>query len=684
MDVNQYMGMFLDEAREHLQALNRCILELEANPEKHQLLDEIFRSAHTLKGMSATMGFHDIAEITHEMENILDILRKGQYQVTSAIIDLLFKCLDFLEQLVEAVASGSEVQLDTAGLVKQLRDTAAGNVIDIKPASKEVDEAAVTTRQQPQSEPSNVELDDVDIHVINAAIQNGLHIFQITVTVSEGCLLKAARAYLVFSALEEIGDIIKSIPDVPEIEKENFEREFTVVLISAKDAKEIEQTVLGISEIEQVTVKSVSVEEHIHKELKNQAITPNVKLEKETASGENDQSSTAAATIHKSKINQTVRVDIDKLDNLLNLVGELVINKTRLDQIGTTHRLHDLVETIEAMDRITTDLQNVVMKVRMVPIGQVFNRFPRMVRDVARDLEKEINLVIEGEETELDRTVIDEIGDPLVHLLRNAIDHGVESPRERISAGKSSVGEVKLAARQEGNNVVIEVIDNGKGIDPETLKSKAVEKGLMTSAEAERLDTNEALSIIFLPGFSTAEEVTDVSGRGVGMDVVRSKIESLGGNVELDTRLGQGSRFTIRLPLTLAIIQALLITVGKEKYAIPLSTIDSTINVSAKDIKTIQNREVILLRGSVIPIVRLERELQVPKDFSEDTEELYIVIVQIGEKRAGFIVDTLIGQQEIVIKSMGKLLGGIRCIAGATILGDGQVALILDVGTLMQ
>ncbi|HBS59568.1 MAG TPA: chemotaxis protein CheA, partial [Firmicutes bacterium] len=536
MDVNQYMGMFLDEAREHLQALNRCILELEVSPENHQLLDEIFRSAHTLKGMSATMGFHDIAEITHEMENVLDLLRKGQQQVTSGIIDLLFKCLDFLEQLVEAIVSGAAVQLDTVGLVTRLREAAAGKVADAKPAA--VEAAVVPSAAETVMETSHVDLNEIDQHVIDVADQKGLNAFEITVTLSEGCLLKAARAYLVFNALEDFGDIIKSVPEVDEIEKDNFDKSFTVVLVSAEETDRIQQAVMAISEVEQVAVKGLAAGSPAA-EKANAPVQP---AAKEPGTEDTASSVVATTVVHKSKVSQTVRVDTDKLDSLLNLVGELVINKTRLDQIGSTHRLHDLVETIEAMDRITTDLQSVVMKVRMVPIGQVFNRFPRMVRDLARDLAKEINLVIEGEETELDRTVIDEIGDPLVHLLRNAIDHGVESPRERTAAGKPPAGEVRLVARQEGNNVVIEVIDNGKGMDSEVLKRKAVEKGLLTQVEADRLDQSEALKIVFLPGFSTAQAVTDVSGRGVGMDAVRSKIESLGGNVEVDTRLGQGSR----------------------------------------------------------------------------------------------------------------------------------------------
>jgi two-component system chemotaxis sensor kinase CheA len=680
MDINQYMGMFMDESREHLQTLNRCILELEATPEKLQLLDEIFRSAHTLKGMSATMGFHDVAEITHEMENILDLLRKGKLGVTSSIVDMLFKCLDFLEQLVEAIAQGGSAKLDIAELVAQLRNIAVG-----KPEQPSLAQAEVAVAvAQPLAEDSPCVLNDFDRDVIATAVQQGMYVFEITVTISSDCLLKAARAYLAFAALEDLGNIIKSVPETTEIEKENFEHSFVVLLATDHEAEQIEHTVLNISEIVQVVVKPVLV----------QVTAPTAITSDDGANSKTETPKTAIQNAEvcdvtpvqqqKNKVNHTVRVDIEKLDDLLNLVGELVINKTRLDQIGSTHHLADLVETIEAMDRVTTDLQNVVMKVRMVPIGQVFNRFPRMIRDLARDLSKEINLVIQGEETELDRTVIDEIGDPLVHLLRNAIDHGIESPQDRIAAGKPPIGEVKLVARQEGNNVVIEVIDNGKGINPDIMRDKAVEKGLMSRAEADRLDNNEAVRIIFLPGFSTAAQLTDVSGRGVGMDVVRSKIESLGGTVEVDSRIDQGSRFTIRLPLTLAIIQALLITLGEEKYAIPLSTIDSTIRITAAELKTIQNREVILLRDNVIPIVRLARELQVRQTVLEEEKELYIVIVQMGEKRAGFIVDTLVGQQEVVIKSIGKLLGGIRCIAGATILGDGQVALILDVGTLMQ
>ncbi|HMM21582.1 MAG TPA: chemotaxis protein CheA [Selenomonadales bacterium] len=683
MDVNQYMGMFLEESREHLQTLNRCLLDLEHDPRNLSVLDEIFRSAHTIKGMSATMGFTSIAELTHEMENILDLLRKEQLKANSAIVDTLFKCLDQLEQLVESVAEQTETAIDIKPLVATLNKLASGGgaeeVIPEEPGA-----AAISV--------NGIKLDETDTKVIQAAKQQGLCTYNVGVNLREGCLLKSARAYMIMNALDEIGDVIKSIPPVDELEKENFDLSFNVIVITDAEPEKVEQTLLSISEVDAVSVEIIN-------DCGNAVVSPSaavipsveeiIQAEKQTE-GQNKPDVSPVVEQHgpaaekKLKSGQSVRVDIEKLDALLNLVGELVINKTRLEQIGLNHKLSDLVETIEQMDRVTTDLQTVVMKVRMVPVGQVFNRFPRMVRDLSRDLNKEVNLIIQGEETELDRTVIDEIGDPLVHLLRNAIDHGVENPADRQVKGKNPVGEIRLIARHEGNNVIIMVEDDGAGINPEIVKQKALEKGLITPAEAEKMDTADAVRLVFLPGFSTAKTVTDVSGRGVGMDAVKTKIESLGGMVDVETKINEGSKFKIRLPLTLAIIQALLVDVCNEIYAIPLGSIDSTINITPGDIKTIQNQEVILLRGQIIPIVRLAKKLNAPEAASDNKEELFVVIVHMGEQKAGVIVDTLIGQQEIVIKSLGKLLAGIKVLAGATILGNGQVALILDVGSLMQ
>lgn len=678
MEVNQYMGMFLEESREHLQALNRCLLDLENDPRNLSLLDEIFRSAHTIKGMSATMGFTAIAELTHEMENVLDLLRKGQLSANPTIVDTLFKCLDTLEQLVESVATNTESSVDTKGLVATLTALATGQA----PAQPAVAAAEAGTAVSA----SGLVLSDSEAKVVDAANRQGLRAYEVEITLREGCLLKSARAYMVMNALDQMGDVIKSVPPAEDLEKENFAYSFSVVIVGDVEPERIEQSLLSISEVEKVTVMAVTKGEATPAATEA-ADTPAAEVAATasvTVSAAADAPPTAVHVDKKLKSGQSVRVDIDKLDTLLNLVGELVINKTRLEQIGLSHRLTDLTETIEQMDRVTTDLQAVVMKVRMVPVGQVFNRFPRMVRDLSRDLNKEVNLIIQGEETELDRTVIDEIGDPLVHLLRNAIDHGVESPAERQAKGKNPVGEIRLIARHEGNNVIIVVEDDGAGVNPDIVKQKALEKGLITQAEAEKMDAAEAVRLLFVPGFSTARVVTDVSGRGVGMDAVKTKIESLGGMVDIETKVNEGSKFKIRLPLTLAIIQALLVDVGEEIYAVPLGSIDSTINITPGDIKTIQSQEVILLRGQIIPIVRLNKLLGTAAAADDSQEELYVVIVHMGDQKAGVIVDTLIGQQEIVIKSLGKLLAGIKVLAGATILGDGKVALILDVGSLMQ
>lgn len=681
MEVNQYMGMFLEESREHLQTLNRCLLELENEPSNLAILDEIFRSAHTIKGMSATMGFTTIAELTHEMENVLDLLRKAQLKADHVIVDVLFKCVDTLEQLIECVSNNQECDQDVKPLIAKLQTLANGSSLQ--------DTAKVEASSNPESTVGRevLKLDTTDSMMVQEAQKQGMNGYEITVSLKEGCLLKSARAYMVMRALEEIGEVIKCIPSVDELEKENFDFKFQVVIVSDREPEKIREILLSISEIEHVEVfpyDKISIAEQPVPALQSTDPKPALAFQGDIKGITEQPASQQSPGDKKPKSGQSVRVDIERLDSLLNLVGELVINKTRLEQIGLTHRLNDLVETIELMDRITTDLQTVVMKVRMVPVGQVFNRFPRMVRDLSRDLKKEVNLIIQGEETELDRTVIDEIGDPLVHLLRNAIDHGIESPADRQAKGKNPVGEVKLIARHEGNNVIILVEDDGKGINPDVLKAKAVQKGLLTQAEADKLDNTEAIRLLFLPGFSTAETITDVSGRGVGMDAVKTKIEALGGMVDIETKVNEGSKFKIRLPLTLAIIQALLVKIYEEIYAIPLSSIDSTINITTSDIKTIQNQEVILLRGQIIPIIRLAEKLNVPRKDTDSQDELFVVIVHMGNQRAGIIVDTLIGQQEIVIKSLGKLLAGIKVIAGATILGNGQVALILDVGSIIQ
>jgi len=687
MDTNQYMEMFLDESREHLQSLNDGLLSLENNPADLSVLNEIFRNAHTLKGMSATMGYNKIAELTHEMENLLDLLRKEQLKVNEDIIDVIFKCVDSLEQMIENVGNGEPEDLvDVSDLVKRVNAIANGNA-DAPAAAAPAAAAAAPAA-------GRLELTDTDRSVIEKARASGLLALEVHVELAESCLLKSARSYMVMNALDELGDVIKSVPPAEDLEQEKFDHSFDVVVVTASEAKVVEEAVNSISEITKVVVTELKPEAQeatapepakAAPAASAPAAAPAAKPAAKPAASKAPAKAAASKAPAKPKAHagQSVRVDIEKLDNLMNLVGELVINKVRLEQIGTTHRLTELTETLEQMDRVTTDLQSVVMKVRMVPVSSVFNRFPRMVRDLAKELDKEINLTIEGEETELDRTVIDEIGDPLMHLLRNSLDHGVEHPQDREAKGKPRTGEVGLIARHEGNNVVIMVTDDGKGIDADVIRRKAVEKGMITQEEADNMDDADAVRLIFLPGFSTAEKITDVSGRGVGMDVVRSKIEALGGHVDVETTLDEGSVFKIKLPLTLAIIQALLVKVQEEMYAIPLGAIDSTINITPDAIKTVRNKEVIVLRGQIIPIIRLGDVLSVPRAEGDANEDIFVVVVHLGDRKAGIVVDNLIGQMEIVIKTLGRLLVGLKVISGATVLGDGRVALILDVGALM-
>ena len=654
---NQYMDMFLDESHEHLQSLNEGLLRLEENMEEIGAVNDIFRNAHTLKGMSATMGFAKIAELTHEMEDVLDLVRKEQLKLNEDIMDTLFKCLDSLEQMVDSVGNGeAEDVVDVTDLVAKLSSISKGTP---PPA------AAAPAAAEAAAAGSELDIDEIDLDVMKKAKEAGLHIYHVKVTLMETCVLKAARSVMVMHALDEVGDVIKSIPAAEDLEQEKFERSFDVVVTTANDAEAVQNAVDTVSEIEDIAVEELDPDQF-----------------GKAAEAAPAAAKPAAAPAKKQHQSQSVRVDIEKLDTLMNLMGELVINKVRLEQIGQTHRMSDLMETLEQMDRVTGDLQNIVMKVRMVPVSAVFNRFPRMVRDVSKELGKEINLTIEGEETELDRTVIDEIGDPIMHLLRNSLDHGVESPDKREAKGKPRVGEVGLIARHEGNNVVIMITDDGAGINADVIRRKAVEKGMISQDEADRLDDADAVRLIFLPGFSTAEQITDISGRGVGMDVVRSKIEALSGHVDVETHIDEGSVFKIKLPLTLAIIQAMLVQVQDEMYAIPLGSIDSTINIEPSDIQTVQNKEVIVLRGEIIPIIRMEEALQVPH--TKDSDELFVVVVHAGEAKAGIVVDNLIGQQEIVIKTLGNLFAGLKLFGGATVLGDGKVALILDVATMIQ
>lgn len=696
MDTSQYMSMFLEEGMDNLQTLNDSLLQLEQEPDNIDKVNEIFRVAHTIKGMSATMGFNDMAELTHKMEDVLTEFRSGELKVTKNVVTVLFKCLDTLEKMLKNIEDEVDDQVPIQEIMDELENIAnkgekgAEEDLGKKEETKEKtgDKKSSEASDDEKASDSVVELNEYDINVIKQAKDKGYNAYQIKITLSETTLLKSARAFLIFKSLEEVGEIIKSVPSAEDLENENFEFEINLVILTEKQLDEIKDIILGISEVANVIVENVDIETEKKNKIEEQSKKADeikAKVNDKVADKSDNKSQNIkpkpADTKGKKpkphkKIHQSVRVDLERLDKFMNMVSELVIHRTRLEQISSNYKSPELNETLEQVARTTSDLQDLVMKIRMLPLDTVFNRFPRLIRDLSVELNKDMELIIQGADTELDRTVIDEIGDPLLHLIRNAADHGIESKEERIKAGKDPVGKVKLIAYQEGTKAVIKVEDDGAGINVEKVREKAESIGINT----ENMSESDIKNLIFLEGFSTNKKVTDISGRGVGMDVVKNKISSLNGTVDLISEEGKGSSFIIRLPLTLQIIQALLVKVGNETMAISLGYIDRVIDYSDDLIKMSNNKEIIIYNGNVIPFIRLYDKLGLEKS---DEAKNYIVIVKVGEKTVGLMVDSLLGQKEIVIKPLGKTLNGMKEYIGATILGDGFVTLILDVASLV-
>lgn len=697
MDVSQYLEIFIDESNEHLQTLSDELMVLEKEPENKDTINEIFRAAHSLKGMAGTMGYKRMQNLTHNMENVFSEIRNDKMKVNSKLVDVLFQCLDALESYVDNIRNTQDEGTDdNEPIIKELNDFLAN----------EGQENAQPKEEKPQEEAkpeggtdetiTDVSLADFEKNAVNEALKKGMHVCNIHVYVDPNCILKAARAFLVFKNLEGHGDVIKSMPSVQDIEDEKFDFDFSIVFVTEEEASKILDIIKNVSEIKDAVLTEIkeplnteddnapaeaSKEEH-----KNEAPAQNSAEKKPAPSAAKKPAQAASAKPGVKPVGRSVRVDIEKLDVLMNLVSELIIAKNGLvasasDEEGNAAN-QGFHEQIEYLERVTTNLHESVMKVRMMPIESVVSKFPRMIRDLSKKLNKKMELYMTGEETELDRTVIDEIGDPLMHLLRNSADHGLESAEVRAERGKPEVGSIFLNAYQDGNNVVIEVGDDGNGIDVEKVKAKAIEKGNITEEQAEMMTEKEIIDLLFRPSFSTSDKITDVSGRGVGLDVVKSKIEALGGAVEVKTTYGVGSTFIIHLPLTLAIIQALMVKLGDEKYAISLDSIQTIEDIPVSEIKYVHAKEVINLRGNVIPLVRLRELLDVPGE-PEESENITVVIVSKGDKQAGLVVDSLIGQLEIVIKSLGKYININKMISGATILGDGSVALIIDANTLV-
>lgn len=701
MDTSQYLSMFLEESSDNLQTLNECLLALENEPGDMEKLNEIFRVAHTIKGMAATMGYSKMAELTHKMEDVLSNFREGKVKVTHKVVTVLFKCLDTLEAMVDSITQGNDGNMPIEEIVSHLEGIANGTEEGIESSTvktkiNETEDKSVQT----VTEETGIVLNEYELNIIKQAKHSNVSAYHIHVTLDEGTILKSARAFVLFQALEQNGEIIKSIPALEDLETENFDFDIDLVYLSSKTLEEVQGEINGISEISKVKVSpldngvkiAVKTEEHKTntdsspsvKNLKAKEVVVDEKIVEKTSDANEIKTKpieqlapVAQDKKVKSKgIGQSVRVDLERLDKFMNMVSELVIHRTRLEQISSNHKIAELNETLEQVARATTDLQDLVMKIRMLPLDVVFNRFPRMIRDLSLELGKEIELIIQGQDTELDRTVIEEIGEPLIHLLRNAADHGIEATEERIAKGKNPVGKVKLIAYSEGTKAVIKVEDDGKGLDVNKIKAKAEKIGISTEGMSEA----DIKNLIFAQGFSTNEVVTDISGRGVGMDVVKTKISSLGGTVDAISEAGKGTSFIIRLPLTLQIIQALLVKVGTETMAISLGFIDRVIEYKEENIRKTNNKEVVLYNGNVISIVRVNHKLGID---SLDQGKKYIILVKVGEREMGLVVDSLLGQQEIVIKPFGKTLKSTKEYIGATILGDGLVTLILDVAALI-
>lgn len=640
-DTSKYRDLFFDESDEYLQTLNDCLLQLEKNSDDKALLDEIFRAAHTLKGMAATMGYKTMTKLTHGMESVLELFRTGGSAIDSDVISLIFKCLDKLSEIVEDLRIEKYIEYDISDLLKTLEDVAKkGN----SPMSVKEDESF---------DVSDDEISDTDRMVIQNAIGLNFSAYNITIKIANTSLLKGARAYLVVNKLGQQGEIIQSSPTTEKLEEGNFGNVFKLIYLSKLDRDSIREIIESTAEIEEVLIQEVNL---------------NNKPEEKVSTKEEESKTTA------HHVNQSIRVDLSRLDSFMNLVSELVIYRTRLEDLSKQYNTTEINEPLEHVARITSELQDLVLNIRMQPVNVVFNRFPRMIRDLSNELNKEIELIIEGEETELDRTVVSELGEPLVHIMRNAADHGIDSVSDRLALGKPKVGLIKLSAYQEGNRVVITVSDDGKGIDPVVIRESATRKGIDTQGMSDR----DLVQLIFDQGFSTVEKVTDVSGRGVGMDVVKQKIASLGGDIQVISEVNKGTTIVIKLPLTLSIIQALMVKIGTETFALPLGIIERVVKVEKDEISKSHDNEVYIYRDKAVPVVRLNEKLSI--DSLGDNK--HIILVTLGDQNFALLVDDLIGQQEIVIKKLNGVLSKMKEYLGVTILGNGDITIILDISTL--
>jgi two-component system chemotaxis sensor kinase CheA len=698
--------LFIEEAKEHIDTLTKSLLALEKDNQNLEVVKALFRSAHTLKSSSGMMGYKDLQDLNHAMEDIFDGMQKGN-RPSSNLISVLLECADVLSLKLENIQNRVEGEIDVASLTEKLQSAAEPSVLE-EPKEAAVPQATIV-------ESTFIELDENEKEAIATAESFGEHCYFVDLKFSCDCAFKSIRSILVMSKVSELAEIIKTLPDRMALEafmEEKFEQGFQMAITSKYRAEEIEKCIRQVCEIEDVNVVhfvSTAVEvPEVESDKVSSTETPEtpqaalLKAPEETAVMPEETVESAAIEPAETSVSpcldetssqvteasklfaevraaQTVRVKFEQLDQIMNLVGELVINKIALLQATSDNGSREIKHIAGNIDRLTADLHDLVMQVRMVPVSQIFDRFPRLVRDLALQKAKQIDLVMEGRDIEIDRTVLDEIGEPLIHLLRNSIDHGIETPEERQKAGKNPVGTIRLSAQRSGDKVIIEVEDDGAGVDPEKLRESAVQKGFANAGEAAKMSRSELVSMIFLPGFSTSNEVTETSGRGVGMDVVKTKIAALGGTVQFETRLGRGTKTSIKVPLTLAIIKAILVKDSGQTFTIPTSQVSEIVKAKKSDIKLLGRTDAIVVRGKVIPVVHLHKLLGLE---GSNEEEFELLITHLGDKKTklGLVVDSVVNQQDILVKPLSDTLKGLKGISGATILGDGQVVLVLDVG----
>ena len=630
MDLTRYADLFLTESREHLSAINHLLLELERDPTAAEPLSAIFRAVHTVKGMSATMGYEAVATLTHELETVLDAVRRGERKITPTVMDALFEGADVLESSVEQAVRGQDATADAAPVIERLR--AMGRMSGEFPAITSASPAPVSSASPAPVAP-----------LVPSALL-------IRVRLAANVPLRGVRAFVVVKRAESLGRVVEVRPPVEALQAEHFEREFAIRLETELPPDEIASALRSAGDVERVDIEDLKA-----------------------------RAAALASESGRARSSRNVRIDLRRLDALMNLIGELVITRGRLVQLALTRDDPALTDAVAEASRLVSDLQDQIMASRMVPVWQVFDRFPRLVRDSARALGKRIEFTIEGKEIELDRSMLDEIGDPVVHLLRNAIDHGFESEAERLAAGKPPVGRLVLSAARERSSITIRVTDDGRGIDRDRVLAKARRLGLVDSGRTE-LSDDDLIRLISRPGFSTAERVTDISGRGVGIDVVHARIRSLGGSVEIRSTPGRGTTVTMRLPLTLAILRALLVRVDGDTFAVPMTHVNETVELEGASLKSVKGHEVLMLRDDVLPLVRFRSLLGLAADGARMPQ---VIVLEVGERRAGLVVDELAGQQDIVVKQFDAVRNAAALFSGATILGDGAPALIVDVGSLL-